>query len=47
MNGYAKDTDRPELVAWRQRRMSEASARKPRNKAKYSRKGKTSWKGER
>jgi hypothetical protein len=33
-------TERPGLVAWRNRRMFESAARKPANKARYSRKTK-------
>lgn len=32
--------ERVDLVKWRQRRMFESAARKPRNKAKYNRKTK-------
>ena len=35
-----ENTERPELTAWRRRRAMESAARKPVNKARYSRKAK-------
>ena len=35
-----ENIERPELAAWRQRRMMESAARKPQNKARYTRKSK-------
>jgi len=40
--GMTETRERPALVAWRNRRMFEAAARKPRNRAKYTRKD-TAW----
>lgn len=40
MDALTQPGDRPELVAWRKRRVFESAARKPRNRKRVQRKSK-------